>query len=404
MASRSCGCASGEEGQRWISFSSHINVLSKYAWVVPFKDKTVKSLVDASDAVFKKDGGVPERLQTDAGNEFLNKEFQRFLTSKNVHHFVSYNETKAQIVERFNRTLKNRMCRYFTFQNGSRYVEALPALVEGCNKAYHRSIGTAPEPVTQANAQEIWHRLYGKDFVKRSTRVCFKFKVGDKVCISKKKAPFEKGYLPNWTEEVFSIAQRLRRIPRVYRLREYNGTMLDGPFTNANSNEFNNRRPTCSASKKYSRPVEKRKMNSILYVGRDGYRIRSMACGFVVVTFVNKKINKASYPLRVSVFSRMAHLQHDDVYLVLPSHARCEGVHDNRPQHFKVDLPKELFLEGEWEVGVTELLYTHTFYEPSRFALTYDLSDSDLMWEFTNRNVHHWIAVHFPRELYRDKR
>ena len=93
-------------------------------------------------------------------------------------------------------------------------------------------------------------------------------------------------------------------------------------------------------------------------------------------------------------------MQHDDFYMVLPSHARSEGVHDNRPQHFKVDLPKELFLEGEWEVGVTELLYTHTFYEPSRFAL----SDSDLMWEFTNRNVHDWIAVHFPRELYTDKR
>ena len=99
----------------------------------------------------------------------------------------------------------------------------------------------------------------------------------------------------------------------------------------------------------------------------------------------------------------MAHLQHDDFYLVLSSHARSEGVHDNRPQHFKVDLPKELFLEDELEVGVTELLYTHTFYEPSRVALTFDLSDSDLMWEFTNRNVHDWIAVHFPRELYTDK-
>ena len=99
----------------------------------------------------------------------------------------------------------------------------------------------------------------------------------------------------------------------------------------------------------------------------------------------------------------MAHLQHDDFYLVLPSHARSEGVHDNRPQHFKVDLPKELFLKGEWEVGVKELLYTHTFYEPPRFALTYDLSDSDLMWEFTSRNVHDWIAVHFQRELYTDK-
>ena len=93
-------------------------------------------------------------------------------------------------------------------------------------------------------------------------------------------------------------------------------------------------------------------------------------------------------------------MQHDDFYLVLPSHARGEGVHDNRSQHFKVDLPKELFLEGAWEAGVTELLYTHTFYEPSRFAL----SDGDLMWEFTNRNVHDWIAVHFPRELYTDKR
>ena len=207
-----------------------IDVLSKYAWVVPLKDKTGKSLVDAFDAVFKKDGRVPERLQTDAGKEFLNKEFQRFLTSKNVLHFVTYNETKAQIVERFNRTLKNRMWRYFTFQNGRRYVEVLPALVEGYNKAYHRSIGTAPERVTQINAQEIWHRLYGKDFVKCSTRVRFKFKVGDKVRISKKKRTFEKGYLPNWTEEVFSIAQRLRRIPPVYRLREYDGTMLDGTF------------------------------------------------------------------------------------------------------------------------------------------------------------------------------
>ena len=142
--------------------------------------------MDAFDTVFKKDGRVPERLQTDAGKEFLNKEFQRFLTSKNVLHFVTYNETKAQIVERFNRTLKNRMWRYFTFQNGRRYVKILPALVEGYNKAYHRSIGTAPERVTQINAQEIWHRLYGKDFVKRSTRVRFKFKVGDEVRISKK--------------------------------------------------------------------------------------------------------------------------------------------------------------------------------------------------------------------------
>ena len=71
-----------------------------------------------------------------------------------------------------------------------------------------------------------------------------------------------------------------------------------------------------------------------------------------------------------SMFNSMINLQDDDFYLVLPSHARSEGVYDNRPHHFKVDLPKELFLEGAWEVGVTKLLCTHTFYEPATFALT----------------------------------
>ena len=66
-------------------------------------------------------------------------------------------------------------------------------------------------------------------------------------------------------------------------------------------------------------------------------------------------------PAYTSVFNRMANPGHDDFYLVLPSHARSERAYDNRPKHFKVDLPKELFLEGDWEVVVTELFYTHTF-------------------------------------------
>ena len=141
-------------------------------------------------------------------------------------------------------------------------MKALRGSPPGFGGWYHRSIGTAPERVTQANAQEILHRLYGKDFVKRSARVRFKFKVRDKVRISKKKGTFEKGYLPNWTEEVFSIAQPLRRIPPVYRLREYDGTMLEGTFyeRELQCNEFNNRSPACFVSRKYSRSEEKGKV------------------------------------------------------------------------------------------------------------------------------------------------
>ena len=217
----------GNDGYRFLL--TMIDVLSKYAWMLPLTDKTGKSMVDAFDTIFKKDGGVLERLETDAGKEFLNKDFQQFLASMDVRHFVTYYETNAQIVERLNRTMKNLMWPYFTYQNRQLYVEFLPALVENYNKAYHRCILTAPEHVSQTNAQEVWHRLYGNYFVKLNAQVRLKFKVGDKVRISKTKGTFEKGYLSNWTEEVFSIAQRLRRIPPVYRLKEY-GTILETTF------------------------------------------------------------------------------------------------------------------------------------------------------------------------------
>ena len=67
----------------------------------------------AFESIFQ-EGRKPVKLQTDAGTEFKNKTFQTFLKKENVHHFVTYNETKAQVVETFNRTLKQLMWRMFT--------------------------------------------------------------------------------------------------------------------------------------------------------------------------------------------------------------------------------------------------------------------------------------------------
>lgn len=68
-----------------------IDVLSKYAWVVPLKDKTGKSLVAAFDTIFKS-GRQPLAVQTDKGSEFVNRTFQTFLRDRDVHFFTSENE------------------------------------------------------------------------------------------------------------------------------------------------------------------------------------------------------------------------------------------------------------------------------------------------------------------------
>ena len=128
-----------------------IDVFSKYAWVVPIKDKTGKTLVIAFKSVLKS-GRSPKSLQTDKGTEFKNKEFQNFLKTKKIHFFTTKNpETKASIVERFQRTLKTCMWKYFTHHRTLKYVDILPKLVHSYNHAYHRNIKCAPVSVTLKN-------------------------------------------------------------------------------------------------------------------------------------------------------------------------------------------------------------------------------------------------------------
>jgi transposase InsO family protein len=128
-----------------------IDVLSRYAWVVPLKDKTGKTLIDAFQVIFKS-GRCPIRLQTDKGTEFTNRVFQKFLNEHDVHFFTTYNEeTNASIVERFNRTLKTKMWKYFTHKETLTYVEVLSEMVASYDHTVHRTIGIPPAEVTWAN-------------------------------------------------------------------------------------------------------------------------------------------------------------------------------------------------------------------------------------------------------------
>ena len=84
-----------------------------------------------------------------------------------------------------------------------------------------------PTQVTEANEAKVWDTLYGSDVQKR---VWFKFQVGDRVRISKVKRMFKKSYLPNYTEEMFTIYKRFARQVPVYKLKDDAGEILEGTF------------------------------------------------------------------------------------------------------------------------------------------------------------------------------
>ena len=203
-----------------------LDIFSKYAFVIPLKTKQGQELVKAFQTILSS-GRKPSKLQTDQGSEFLNRVFQKFLRDNNIDFFTVNSGLKASVVERFNRTFKNKMYKYFTYKNTLSYIDALPQLVKSYNNTYHRSIKMKPSQVTKANEAKVWETLYVDDVHKR---VRFKFQVGDRVRISKAKRLFEKSYLPNFTEEMFTVYKRFARQVPVYKLKDDAGEILDGSF------------------------------------------------------------------------------------------------------------------------------------------------------------------------------
>ena len=203
-----------------------VDVLSKYAWVRPIKRKTGAELLKAFESIVA-EGPCPQTLQTDKGKEFYNATVQRWLRKEGIRHFSTLGDAKASIVERFNRTLKSRLYQYFTAVNTTRYVDILPLLVQRYNEDVHRSIRMAPRDVNKSNEAEMWQRLYGQV---TKTRRRGRLKVGDKVRLSERVKTFKKGYLLQWTEEVFRIRRVIQGPVLMYKVEEFDGTSVQGTF------------------------------------------------------------------------------------------------------------------------------------------------------------------------------
>ena len=199
-----------------------IDVLSKYGWLIPLKDKTGKSVASAFKTIFKE--RKPEKMWVDKGKEFYNNDVKDL-----VELYSTENEEKSSVVERWIRTMKEKMWKYFTDKNTNVYIDILPDLVRNYNNSKHSSIKMSPvEASKKKNELTVWRNLY-PDRLKIHD-INPKFSVGDKVRISKWKKTFEKGYTTKWTEEIFTITKIKHTSPVTYEIADLNGEEIDGTF------------------------------------------------------------------------------------------------------------------------------------------------------------------------------
>ena len=141
--------------------------------------------------------------------------------------YSTENEEKSSVVERWNRTMKERMFKYFTANNTTKYYDVLDKLVNDYNNSYHSSIDMTPvEASKKKNESSVYKTLYPPEEPPKKP----KFEVGDRVRITKKKKFFEKGYTPRWTREIFVISEVQHTNPITYKIKDLNDEEIIGSF------------------------------------------------------------------------------------------------------------------------------------------------------------------------------
>ena len=137
------------------------DIFSKYGWIKPLRDKKTESVSKAFDEIFKSKR-KPKMLWTDKGSEFISRHFKDFLSKKRIKLYHTENEEKSSIVERWSKTIKNKMWKMFTTNNNTVYWDKIDKLVDDYNNTKHSSVKMKPIEVSKKkNKEKVFANLYG---------------------------------------------------------------------------------------------------------------------------------------------------------------------------------------------------------------------------------------------------
>ena len=190
-----------------------IDAFSRFAWTRALKTKTAAESANALESILDEMSFKPRFFASDQGNEFtiMNEALHRVLIEKyRLKVYTLKGKTKSSIVERWNRTLKTRMQRYFSEKKTFKWIKVLQQFTTNINNSINRSIKMAPSDVNFENADSVRKTLYPH---MRNPKPC-RYKTGDVVRIVIDKSLFQKGY----EQSEFKIEINVMVMRNIFRL------------------------------------------------------------------------------------------------------------------------------------------------------------------------------------------
>ena len=198
-----------------------IDLFSNYAFVIPLKDKKGISIINVFNKIIKQSNRrKPNKIWVDQGGEFYNNVFKKWLSDNDIIMYSTYNEGKSVVAERFIRTLKNKLYKHMTDTGINVSYDILDDVVNKYDNTKHSTIKMKPINV-KGNK-----RVHIDEHNEKDSR----FKVGDKVRISKFKNILVKGYTPNCSTEIFIVDKVNDAVPYTYNLKDLNDEEIIGSY------------------------------------------------------------------------------------------------------------------------------------------------------------------------------
>ena len=100
-----------------------IDIFSKYACVIPLKDKKGISIVNGFHKIIDGSNRKPNKVWVDIGSEFYNNSFKKWTKENDIEMYSTNNYGKTVVAERFIRTLKTKIYKYMTSISENVYID-----------------------------------------------------------------------------------------------------------------------------------------------------------------------------------------------------------------------------------------------------------------------------------------
>ena len=161
--------------------------------MIRLKDKRGITITNSFLKILYETKRKPNKIWVDKGSVYYNRPMKSFFQNNDIEMYSMYKEGKSVIPEKF---LKNKLYKYMTSISKHVCIHKLDDIVKKYNNTYHSTIKMKPVDVKSNTYIASRKEINDEDP---------KFEIGDIGIIPKFKNVFARGYVPNWSEEVFVI-------------------------------------------------------------------------------------------------------------------------------------------------------------------------------------------------------